>query len=356
MSNQSGITHRHDVVRLLEKYALRFFTLLVIVFCFFLFYFGPQILPGYKEALISVSTSLFASLVFARLYSSIVERHHQAAMNAEIARNVKSAVEEIKQAEQGYIQRIVDHTVAKIEELDKSHYHEISTHFRELIPARSFPPTDKPEKGFNQLLTDELLRSRTYFFKGVTGRYIAARLATARRQNLACKVLLSDPSSKDLLRLYVKDRFGITLSGNEMETRIEQVKREIFMTIIDLFAWTRWTTPVELKLYRGPVFYRTEILDEFFIISFFTSHVTLPTAFPTTYLYKRDSFYYETYLTDFNQAFELADKSIILNSKTTEENLHDFLNRIGCDLSLLPQLREEAEQFRNDFLARTDWQ
>lgn len=28
----------------------------------------------------------------------------------------------------------------------------------------------------------------------------------------------------------------------------------------------------------------------------------------------------------------------------------------GCDLSTLPQLREEAEQFRHAFLARTDWQ
>lgn len=106
MSNQSGITHRHDVVRLLEKYALRFFTLLVIVFCFCLFYFGPRILPSYKEAWTSISTSIFASLVFARLYSSLVERHHQATVNQELARDVRNAVEEIKEELHAFLSQV----------------------------------------------------------------------------------------------------------------------------------------------------------------------------------------------------------------------------------------------------------
>jgi len=356
MSEQRNTPNRHTLVRLLEQYTLRFFVLLLVVFCFVLFYFGPQLLPAYKEAFISVSTSLLASLIFALLYSFIAERYHQAAVNEELAHSVKNAVMEIRQAEQEYIQSIVEHTTAKIDALDRTHYRDISTHFRQFIPARSFPPTSRPEKEFNQLLTDELSHSRTYFFKGVTGRYISSRLATARRHNLTCKVLLSDPSNQDLLRLYVKDRFGPIPLDSKMNKHIEQVRREIFMTIIDLFDQTRLITSVEIKLYRGPVFYRTEILDGFFIVSFFTSHVPIPTAFPTTHLYKQDSFYYEAYLTDFNQTFELADKSIMINTRTTEQVLHTFLTEIGCDLATLPQLREEAEQFRLAFLAHTDWQ
>ena len=133
------------------------------------------------------------------------------------------------------------------------------------------------------------------------------------------------------------------------------------MTVVDLFDLAQWTTPVELKMYYGPVFYRTELLDEFFIISYFTPQLStagafIPTAYPPTHLYKKDSFYYETYLTDFNQTFELADKSINLNSRTTEQVLIDFLVKIGADPATLPQLRRGAEEFRQDFLNQFGWQ
>lgn len=51
-----------------------------------------------------------------------------------------------------------------------------------------------------------------------------------------------------------------------------------------------------------------------------------------------------------------GSKYININPKTTDEELHAFLSQIGCDIALIPQLRQEAEQFRNDFLARADWQ
>lgn len=106
-------------------------------------------------------------------------------------------------------------------------------------------------------------------------------------------------------------------------------------------------------MYRGPVFYRTEIFDAFLIISYFTAE---PSPYPTTYLYKKESFYYDTYLTDFHQTFELADKSISLHSKTSEQELCAFLDSIGGDAGELSQLRLEATRFRSDFLAQPGWE
>lgn len=353
MNPPPNASYHHNTAGLLEKLSIRVLTLFILLLCLLLFYFGPQIAPSYKEVFISFSTSLFASLLFALFYSFIVERHHQTVVNEELSQSVRKAIEEMKRAEQIHIQTIVDQTLAKIEEVEKSHYHEISHHFRELIPSRSFPPTDKPDKAFNQLLADELLHSRSYSFKGVTGRYIASRLAVARRHNLACKVLLTDPTQKELLHQYVKSRFGITLSSDEMEKRVEQVRREIFMTIVDLFDIARWTSLIDLRMYRGPVFYRTEILDAFLVISYFANQ---PTAYPTTYLYEKESFYYETYLTDFQQTFELAERVILLQPRTSEQELHSFLKTIGCDPAMVPQLHQEAELFRQDFLKQLGWQ
>ncbi|HLI69106.1 MAG TPA: hypothetical protein VKV19_05045 [Ktedonobacteraceae bacterium] len=66
--------------------------------------------------------------------------------------------------------------------------------------------------------------------------------------------------------------------------------------------------------------------------------------------------YYEMYLTDFQQVFELAERPIILQSKTTEQDLHQFLQAVGCDPASVPLLRQEAEQFRQRFLAQLGWQ
>ena len=334
---------------LIDKYATRFFASLITIICLIMFFFGPQIIPSYKDVFISVSTSLLASLIFALIYSSVVDRHHMTVVNSELSLSVKEAVDEIKQLQQGNMQQITDLTLAKIEEIEKSHYHEITHHFRELIPSAYFPPTNQPDQRFNDILNTSLAKSHLYLFKGVTGRFIASRLSIVNHHNLTCKILLIDPASEDLLRLYIRDRFGANVTFAEVAERVRKVKQEIYMTVVDLFDQARWTS-VDIKMYNGPVFYRTEIFDEQVFISYFTAKI--PTAFPTTYLYSRDSFFYNAFLTDFNQTFELASISTIFNSRSTEHDLLNFLTRIGCDVAELPQLRKEAETFRQEFLSK----
>ena len=304
------ITQQH-LLSLVEKYATRFFAAIIALLCVLMFYFGPKIAPDYKDVFISVSTSLFASLIFALIYSSIVDRHHLTVVSNELARNVERAVEEMKNLQQDNVQKITDVTSTKIEEIEKSFFHEISHHFRELIPADHFPSTEQPDQHFNNTLNGTLAKSRFYLFKGVTGRYIPGRLSGVAQHNLTCRILLIDPANVDLLQLYVRDRFGNTTSIAEVSKRVETVRQEIYMTIVDLFDQARRTS-VEIKLYNGPIFYRTEIFDEKMFISFFT--VKTSTAFPTTYLYTKDSFFYNAFLTDFNQTFELATIAKTFNS------------------------------------------
>ena len=88
---------------LIDKYATRFFASLITIVCLITFYFGPQIIPSYKDVFISVSTSLLASLIFALIYSSVVERHHMTVVNEELSLSVKGAVDEIKRLQQDNI-------------------------------------------------------------------------------------------------------------------------------------------------------------------------------------------------------------------------------------------------------------
>lgn len=85
-----SVQHSH-LVKVIEKLALRFFTLFLLIFSFLLFYFGPLIAPAYKEVFVSFSTSLFASLVFAQFYNFLVEQHRQRVVNAEVAQSIELA-------------------------------------------------------------------------------------------------------------------------------------------------------------------------------------------------------------------------------------------------------------------------
>lgn len=112
-------------------------------------------------------------------------------------------------------------------------------------------------------------------------------------------------------------------------------------------------THIQKIVDRGPVFYRTEIFDSSLIISYFTAE---PTPYPTTYHYEKESFYYETYFIDFHQTFNLAQISLPLDAKTTEQELRNFLQSIGGNPDEIPQLRQEAKVFRTEFLTQLGWE
>src|SRR5450432_2647928 len=74
-------------------------------------------------------------------------------------------------------------------------------------------------------------------------------------------------------------------------------------------------------------------------------------TYPTTYLYRKDSFFYDTIYADFQQTRNLASLSINLDNRKTEAELVQFLTTLGCDCNTLPLslLRKNAETFNTNF-------
>ncbi len=289
-----------------------------------------------------------SSLIFAVIYSAIAEKYNLRAMNNELEKSVQAAVNEIEKTQQENIRSFSSFTIAKIEEIEKSYFYQISTHFQEFIPAARFPPTSQPDKRFNDALHSTLLRSQHYLFKGTTGRYVPSRLEIAKHQLHTCRVLLVDPTHEEVLHLYIRDRFGNATSNASIEEKIKEVRQEIYMTVADLFTQAHRWCSVELRMFYGPVFYRTEIFDETMFVSYYATQEA--TAYPATYLYNKGNFFYNVFTTDFSQTFDLSLKAINFSSRSSEEDLKGFLQEIGCDPALLPQLRQQAENFRHDFI------
>jgi hypothetical protein len=350
MKNMQIAPPKQNFLSILVKYATWLFWLIIILVGLGFYYVGVQVFPSYRDVCISIATSLISSLIFAAIYSAIAEKYTLKATNAELEKSVREAVSDIEKTQQQSIKDISSFTVAKIEEIEKSYFHQISAHFQEFIPVEYFPPTSQPDKRFNDALNSSLLQSQQYLFKGTTGRYVPSRLEIAKHQIHTCRVLLVDPTHDQLLYLYVRDRFGNVTPDTSMREEIKKVQQEIYMTVVDLFTQAHRWCNVELRMFHGPVFYRLEIFDERLFVSYYSTQIA--TAYPSTYVYNRGSFFYNVFTTDYSQTFDLSSKSIQLSNRSTEEDLKDFLKLIGCDPATLPQLRKEAEAFRHDFISR----
>lgn len=259
-----------STIRVLEKYATWLFATLIILLSIVLLYIATIVTSPYKDICLAVATSLLASILFSFSYSFIAERHHINAINEEIEKDITHSfhsmhesykqemeqlinttlknLEEMKDMQQVSLDNVATRTVGEIQSLEESHYHQITSHFRALIPSDHFPATDQPDKRFNHVLTDALKHSRQYLFRGITARYVPSRLEATEHHNLTCQILLIDPTRDDLLKLYVQDRFGSHLTDQEIHNAIQSVKQEIYMTIIDLFSQARRTT-IDIRMH-----------------------------------------------------------------------------------------------------------
>jgi hypothetical protein len=315
----NGASHS-GLLKLLERQTSRVFGLVMFILSIALLILAPRFSPSINAIFVSIGTSLLASLIFAIIYSGVSERYHMMVIRNDLAQCIREEMKEVMHS------------------------------YRALLPDDEFPLTDKPTERFNRTLIESLKKSHSYLFKGVTGRHIPSRLIDVKPRNLSCDILLVDPRNDELLRLYIRDRFGAWKSPQEMTQRLEGVKREIYMTIVALLDQAhRLSIEIAVSLYCCPIFSRTEILDDLALISYFTEKTA--TDYPTTYLYRKDSFFYDTIYTDFRQTRSLTSLSIVLNNRKTEAELQQFLTAIGCDCNAVPlsELRKEAEMFNTKF-------
>ncbi len=320
MRNTGNVTPHLSLLKLVERHANRVFGLVVLLLSIGSLAIAPHFSASLNAIFVAIGTSLIASLIFAFIYSGISERYHMLVIRNDLAQCIREEMKEVMHA------------------------------YRALLPDDEFPLTNKPTERFNRTLIDSLKKSHFYYFKGVTGRHIPSRLIDVQARNLRCDLLLVDPHNNELLRLYILDRFGPGKNQQEMALLFEKVKREIYMTIVALFDQAhRLSIEITIGLYICPIVSRTEILDDLAFISYFTEKTA--TDYPTTYLYKKDSFFYNTIFTDFRQTHSLVSSSTLLDNHKTEAQLQQFLTDIGCDCTALPlsELRQEAETFDTNF-------
>ncbi len=227
------------------------------------------------------------------------------------------------------------------------------------LPKEHFSASEQPNQKFNKLIQEELKSSDKYFFKGVTGRHIAARLLAVNLSNiLVCSVILLDPRKNELLGLHYDDRFHKP-EKPDINQEIEKIRSEIFTSIISLFSIAKNIAKnrgfkVNFNVHHGPMFYRTEIFDDSIFVTYLDSQE--PSPYPVTYVYDKKSMYYKTFMTDFRHAKDSKEGKIggqfTMDNDTSEDDLFKMLKTLeypGTRQTLKKSIDEQPDEFTRKF-------
>ena len=160
------------------------------------------------------------------------------------------------------------------------------------FPANEFPASTSPDPLFNALLTQDLENSSTFWFRGLSGRYAAARLSFNQNVSLQAHLILPDPKTPGTFEGRVdyafRNKIYPELDLNGIRSKI---KRDIAMGMIGFFDACRKCAITELILTPMPLLDRYEIFRDAIWVTLYSSPGQ-GTKFPRTLRFSATSVMY----------------------------------------------------------------
>jgi hypothetical protein len=288
----------------------------------------------WSSTLLGIGGSLVASLVFATLSSSLVDK----LLEKEIAEVID---DRLKQHEERLSLRLRERDRAQESNLAKlftsltsDSYSSIVRALPDIVPRRIYPATESSDPGYVDHIIRGMRTSSSYVFRGVTARHVAQFLKSARPSHLSCTVLLLDPRREDLLSLYVRERFDLPQDDLlRFSSEIANVREEIRSSIRDLFG-VCGLLPVHVGVHQGPVYFRSELFDDEAFLSLYAG--TAATAYPWTAVFSKGSFVFQFLRKDAQEIAAIAANGATFTTTSTKADLERFLATLGLTAASAP--------------------
>lgn len=319
-------TYKHAEKLSLILFVTVIFLLIIILFFVAVAFFPKNIVV--QTQLISIATSLVASLALTLLYEGVVDRargHTESyARSLGIQETREIVSEEIKIATTE-LSREIQQRINKMLEEEATRL--VNT-WPELLPKEYFPPSEVSNPYFMGKLGEAVKQAQEYCFRGATARFVPELLVKYAQTDLSCKILIIDPRAEIPLQIYAHNRFVTHESVRPHEEQMEEVRQEIYRAIVNLFD-LRQRFRIEIRLCRDNLFYRSEITDESAFVSFYVGNRH---TYPPTYFYTRDNgrFYYSAFHKDFQQSWDATVEFFSIRPAMKEDELESFLFKIGA--------------------------
>ena len=207
------------------------------------------------------------------------------------------------------------------------------------------------DREFNAHLTRDLNTSTFYLFRGISAKYVPARIMHSRNSLSVLKVLILDPRDKRSISLRASDRSKNPKYADAIVEHLAlDIREEIFMSIIALFD-CRYRCPVEIAYSRGTSVNRLEIFDGALYMSMY--HAESASGYPETVRYKKDTALYQLHRLDSFRQCEVAETKVLFNSQTPKSDFIKHLKKLGMsivDESIIEEYRNHYKAFSTRFV------
>ncbi|MCX2952540.1 hypothetical protein ORI60_29775 [Lentzea sp. NEAU-D7] len=176
---------------------------------------------------------------------------------------------------------------------------------REFFPSHVFEPTARPDPVFNQLMMQDLERTRLYCFRGFAGRYAAGRVLLSQTE-CELRAVLADPRDDNAISgraRYLLRNEGADGDYDEIQARL---KEQIGIGLVGLYAARSRCTRIDVTIVSDPPLDRLELFDDSAWLTLYSNTAGVLRPYPRTLRFTESSFLY---------AMERAEFLRISNSK-----------------------------------------
>ncbi|MCY1144206.1 hypothetical protein OWR29_39965 [Actinoplanes sp. Pm04-4] len=275
----------------------------------------------------SIGLNLIASVIFATVFTVLLERVQQRSIDDNIRESMNEA------------------TAALVQQ--------VSALGPMFIPAATYSNPNAAHRfqsDFNLDLTTSMTRTMSYGFRGPSAWYLATRLQTVAHKPQQVKVIILDPSNpRAVAKRAVDQSTQPHMSGLSPAAMQDLVRTHLAMAITALFD-CRHICPIEMVYDDYSSVYRYEFTDDALFLTWLHNPASGAAEFPPAFRFSADSFLYQTLRLEFLRKFEISQQSVVFQAERTDQFLIEHLsNVLGNRVT-----QEDLTRWRHDYAVELD--
>lgn len=226
---------------------------------------------------------------------------------------------------------------------------------REFFPTHVFEPTARPDPAFNQVMMQDLERTRLYVFRGFAGRYAACRLLLSQSE-CELKAVLADPRDGDAIS--GRARYLLRNEGAEgdYDTITARLREQISIGLVGLFLARGRCSRIDLTIVSDPPLDRLELFDDSAWLTLYSNtSAGVIRLYPRTVRFSEGSFIYGMERAEFLRiSNSKAGLHIVITPGTSRADFLALFEKITGDPLTedgFRSLEEKFHRFRKEFSA-----
>lgn len=225
---------------------------------------------------------------------------------------------------------------------------------REFFPSHVFEPTARPDPVFNQLMMQDLERTRLYCFRGFAGRYAAGRVLLSQSE-CELRAVLADPRDDNALSGRARYLLRNEGADGDYDEIRERLKEQIKIGLAGLHTARGRCSRIDVTIVSDPPLDRLELFDDSVWMTLYSNTAGVLRPYPRTLRFTESSFLYAKERAEFLRiSNSKAGYHFVLTPGTTNDDFLALFEKITGEPLTENGFRElegKFHAFRREFSA-----